>query len=91
MNDLRTSFMEYVTQVSERRAQKRQIELTRGLERNLEAVKFPADPKKYVYNYSSVELNKVQLKVLSLGLRFCDIPKRVNHLDTDIEFESLYS
>ncbi|VDQ07817.1 unnamed protein product [Trichobilharzia regenti] len=63
----------------------------KGLERKPEVGKFPADPKKYVYIYSSVELNKVQLEVLSLGLRFCDRPKRVNHLDTDIEFENLFS
>ncbi|VDQ04298.1 unnamed protein product [Trichobilharzia regenti] len=61
-------FIQYVSQVSERKAQKKQIQLMKELEWKLEAGKFPADPKKYVYNYSSVGLNNVQLEVHSLVL-----------------------
>ncbi|CAH8613614.1 unnamed protein product [Schistosoma rodhaini] len=89
--DLKIPFMDYVTNVMDHRSGEKLIQLLKGLEHHTAESKFPTDSKRYVHNFSDVELDDDKLEVLSLGLKFCDTRNSCNHIDTDIQFENLYS
>ncbi|CAH8489814.1 unnamed protein product [Schistosoma bovis] len=90
-DDLKIPFMDYVTNLMDQRSRKKLIQLLKGLENQTAESKFPTNSKRYVHNFSSVELDKEKLEVLSLGLKFCDTRNNCNRIDTDIQFENLYS
>ncbi|CAH8616866.1 unnamed protein product [Schistosoma rodhaini] len=72
------------------RSDKKHIQLLKSLENQPVENKFLTEPKRYVHNFFSKELNKEKLEVLALGLKFCDTRNRVNHMDKDIQFENLH-
>ncbi|VDQ00823.1 unnamed protein product [Trichobilharzia regenti] len=76
-----------VDKVSQNRAEKRRTKIIKSLDSRNPS--FPSDPYRYVHNFSSVTLDKLQLEALSLGPRFCDQRYKVNQLDIDIKFENL--
>ena len=48
---------------------------------------FPVSPDKFIFNFSSHQLSKLEKECLSFGLKFC-VPPKVNHIKLKAEFES---
>jgi hypothetical protein len=51
---------------------------------------FPTNPNTFVHNLSTVNLNQLQMEALSLGLKFCIPPKKVNSIETQAQFERFF-
>ncbi|CAH8598674.1 unnamed protein product [Schistosoma haematobium] len=83
--------MTYVLEVQRTRKNKKRIDLIKGLDKQIFKPDFPDDCKRYVFNFSSVNLDRTQLEVLSLGPKFCDNRRHVDHLKTDVQFENLFA
>ena len=50
----------------------------------------PRDPSKYVANYSSVQLNDLQVEALSFGLNYKIKPNQLNRIHIEAQFENLF-
>ncbi|CAH8678749.1 unnamed protein product [Schistosoma rodhaini] len=83
--------MDYVEKIAKNRSEKTMIKLVKTLENKKPDKEFPFDPKRYVHNFSNIELDVIQLEALSLGPKFCDSRHKINPLDIDVQFENLFS
>uniref|UniRef100_A0AA85J158 Uncharacterized protein n=1 Tax=Trichobilharzia regenti TaxID=157069 RepID=A0AA85J158_TRIRE len=90
-SDERQRFTEYIDLVANKRSQSVVTQLNNSLKQMKPQGKFPDEPTKFVFNYSSVHLTDVQLEVLSLGPKFCDINFNSDKLHTQVQFENLIS
>ncbi|VDP23218.1 unnamed protein product [Schistosoma margrebowiei] len=90
-SELQSMFMDYVGKFSKNRSEKTLTKLLKTLENQKPEKEFPFDPKRYVHNYSNIELDVIQLEALSLGPKFCHSRHRINQLATDVQFENLFS
>lgn len=88
---IKSQFMDYTNMVAKSRSEKLKKKLIQSLEHDKPERKFPMDPERYVHNFSSVTLDRLQLEALSLGPRFCDYRNKINQLDTDVQFENLFT
>lgn len=52
---------------------------------------FPPNPQRHDHNFSSVILNETDTGILSLGAKFCDVHVNDDQLDTEVQFEILFS
>ena len=72
LSDLeRHEFVSYADDVARRRAEQKWQTLQKSINSNQIRPTFPDHPERYVKNFSSVQLDKTMLEVLSLGPKFC--------------------
>ena len=67
------------------------VMLSKSINSNQLRPTFPDHPEWYVKNFSSVQLDKTMLEVLSLGPKFCIPSRKTNRLDLEVQFENLCS
>ena len=86
----RSEFESYVQSVVARRSEVRQKKLSSQLSPIAPSTKFPSQPERYVHNFSSLQLDKTLLEVLSLGPKFCIPRRKISQLELEVQFENLY-
>ena len=71
--------------------QRTEVNLRRQATTTFRDRQFPANPERYVHNFSSMNLDQTTIEVLSLGPKFCCPNSKVKQLDLELQFENLYS
>ncbi|CAH8493014.1 unnamed protein product [Dicrocoelium dendriticum] len=84
-------FESFVQRIMARQVEVRIASLRRQIASITQSNSFPPDPEKYVHNFSSLQLDRTQMEVLSLGPKFCYPRGNVQQLDLEVQFENLYS
>lgn len=82
-------FDQYVSLICAQTRERKRLKLLKGLSSELPSTKFPSNPERYVHNYSSVQLSKLQLEALSLGPKFCHNQPKASQIDIETQFENL--
>ena len=88
--DEREQFTSYKQGVVDKRVSELKVKLENTRRQPANKPKFPRDPNRYVYNFSSLQLDNYLLEALSLGPRFCHPRRRFNQLELEVQFENLY-
>ncbi|VDP99505.1 unnamed protein product [Trichobilharzia regenti] len=57
--DMRLQLMQYVDEIAESNSSKKRTQLMKGLESRTPECRFPANPERYVHNFSSVTVDKL--------------------------------
>ena len=81
-------FIQYVETVSNKRKEVKLNTLLKNVKLNAHILRFPDDRGRYVFNYSSLCLDKTLLEILSLGPKFCHPQSRTRKMDLDVQFEN---
>uniref|UniRef100_A0A183AM01 Rab-GAP TBC domain-containing protein n=1 Tax=Echinostoma caproni TaxID=27848 RepID=A0A183AM01_9TREM len=87
----KTEFVAYVQSPADKQVKRIRTALRKCINSSKLVDEFPADPKRFVHNLSSVNLDKTLLGVLSLGPKFCCPTSKTKQLDFEVEFESLFA
>ena len=87
----RTSFVQYVQIISGKAADRKKVKFLKSIEAKKPVSQFPPDPSRYVHNFSSVQLNQLQLEALSLGPKFCAKQPYCSQIELESQFENLMS
>ena len=90
-NDRRNMFEQFVEDVVSKRCENKRTKLLSQMKSKDTSSHFPLNPKRYVWNHSSITLNKLQLEALSLGPKFCIPSSRINQIDLETQFEHLWN
>ena len=64
--------------------------LTKSLEHEMTVTELPENPELYIKNLSTVQLNRLQVEALSLGLDYCIAPKKTDIIESQAQFELFF-
>ena len=84
-----SEFNSYINMVMAQRTEAIEKKLNSQLSEQSPKMKFPANPERYVHNFSSLNLDNTLLEVLSLGPKFCCPKRKTNLLELEVQFEYL--
>ena len=87
----RMSFTSYIDSIVEKQCEKRIEEKSKTLYSSKSTVELPADPQRYVHNFSDLILDKFMLEVSSLGHNFAYRASKSSQLDLAVQYENLWS
>ena len=88
--DRRIMFEKYVNEIVTKKSNSKKDKLLLSIRKRTPEVKFPVDPEKLVFNYSSATLIQFQLETLALGPNFCLSKHRINRISVESQFEHLF-
>ena len=91
ISERRILFEKFVNEVVMKRSEARRDKLISGIKKRTPQPKFSTNPEKFVFNYSAVTLNQLQLEALSLGPKFCASTRKVNRINVESQFEHLFN
>ena len=87
----RVDFDRYVSEVCDKTCERKYSKLLSSLNPLRPEMRFPEHPERYVHNFSSVVLSKLQLEALSLGPKFCHSQPKSDQIHLETQFENLMS
>ena len=87
----RIKFTVFSADIVRKTRQQLKERLEKSLRHNLCESQFPTDPSKFITNLSSTELTRVQKEALSLGLKYCIKPWKINPTSTRAQFENFWN